>query len=170
MNNENNISNFGELTASLYYTEREDFRHKRSTQEHKQKEKRLASRQLWQWSSASGHCGPLLHVGISPLLKGKQRSQTFPTHACTDTQSTRAYIHKKSRELLNATASSMAQQTFRASHIKQTHASTKGAWKCTEHYVLWTGHESLEEAGKWYSLDINFFHTGANIEGLVSSL
>lgn len=91
------------------------------------------------YDSGQQHRGtmhPCLHVEIGPLLKGKQRSQTFPTHACMDTQSTQAYKHKKSRESLNATASSTAQQTFRASHIKQTHASMRGAWKCTEHYVL----------------------------------
>lgn len=161
MNNENNISNFGELTAGLYYTEGEDVRPKRNTQEHKQKEKDSPHGSCGSGQQHRGTVRPCLRVEIGPLLKGKQRSQTFPTHTCMDTQSTQAYMHKKSRESLNATASSMAQQTVRASHIKQTHASTRGAWKCTEHYVLWTGHESLEEAGKWYSLDIIFFpHRG----------
>lgn len=170
MNNDNDVSNFGGLTAGLSYTEGEDVKPKRNTQEHKQKEKRLDTRQLWQWASASGHWMSLLHAEIGPLLSGKQRSQTFATHACTDTQSTQAYRHKKSCESLNATASSTAQQTFGASHIKQTHTSTRGSWKCTKHYVLWIGHEYLEEAGKWKILDINFFHAGSNTEGLVPSL
>jgi hypothetical protein len=52
MNNRNKISDFRELKVILYHPEKEVVKHKRNTQEHKEKEKWLKTQQLWQWSSA----------------------------------------------------------------------------------------------------------------------
>lgn len=90
MNKEDRISHVRVLGAVLYYTEEGFIKHKSDTQEHKQKEKRLNSRQLWwdHWHPFTEHPG--LHSETWKItVRHFQHmfAQTHMTHICT-------YMHK----------------------------------------------------------------------------